>query len=248
MIICVGWIPDCHIPFHDPKALGAVLNCLADSRLHGLYLGGDIFDMYWANQHGPKDPRIFSTLESEKEAVNKFLDQVDLTWPTQKKRFIEGNHETRFERYLIAKCPELFGVTSIELLIRMNERPNWSYHPFGNQQLVQIAGTSLHTKHAPKGSSGGAIMNANACDLIFGHLHRRIYEARTTGDGRVVRICCPGWLGQGASPVFSYVPGHQNWQQGAARIFVDTDTKEHWLDLLEVNHGACVADGRRYTG
>jgi UDP-2,3-diacylglucosamine pyrophosphatase LpxH len=248
-VICVGFITDPHIPFHSRKALSAAMNCLADSNLYALYLGGDVFDMYWANNHGPKDPRIFSTLESEREEVNKFLDQIDLTWPTIQKRFIEGNHETRFERYLIQNAPAIFGITSIPHLIGMDKRPRWSYHPYGTDQLVQIGKTNLFVKHAPKGSSGPAIMNHNACNLLFGHVHRIIQEFKTTGDGRILRAVSPGWLGEGRNRAFHYVPGHQNWQQGFARIWIDISDWSWRVEVIEIiDNSFCMASGKKYIG
>lgn len=248
MVFCIGYLTDPHIPFHSPRALNCALNCLADSNLGGLYLGGDIFDMYWAHDHGPKDPRIYSTLEHEAQEVNKFLDLIDMTWPTQKKVFIEGNHETRYERYVIKNAPSLFGMTSLPQVMNMHQRVNWNYVPFGNHQLKQVAGTDLYTKHAPRGSSGAAIMNANACNLLFGHIHRIIYETKTTGDGRILRVMSPGWLGNGEERAFSYVPGHQNWQNGFARIWVDLQTKDWRVEIIEIRNGVCYANGRKYVG
>jgi UDP-2,3-diacylglucosamine pyrophosphatase LpxH len=246
--ICVGFLTDPHIPFHSPKALAVAMNCLADSNLYGLYLGGDIFDMYWANDHGPKDPRIASTLELEVEAVNKFLDEIDQTWPGIQKRFIEGNHETRYERYLIKNAPALFGMTSIPLLTKMAQRPRWTYHPYSTDQLVQIGKTNLYVKHAPKGSSGSAIMNHNACNLLFGHVHRIITEYKTTGDKRVLRATSPGWLGEGRNRAFHYVPGHQNWQQGFARIFIDIIDWSWRIEVIEIlENSYCFANGKKYS-
>jgi hypothetical protein len=150
MIYCVGFITDPHIPFHNRRALSAAMNCLADSRLKALYLGGDILDMYWAHDHGPKDPRVKSTLVEEREAGNKFLNDIDKTWKNIPKHFVEGNHETRYERYLIKNCPALFGITDIQLLLGMNDRPNWKWHSYGTHQMVRVENTNLFTKHAPK--------------------------------------------------------------------------------------------------
>lgn len=249
MIQCYGFLTDPHIPFHSPRALAAAMNCLADSKLKALFLGGDIFDMYWANGHGPKDPRVFSTLERECDEVNLFLDQIDKTWKNIPKRFIEGNHETRFERFVIEKAPALFGITDLKLLIKMNQRPNWTYHSFDTHQLVKIDGIDLYAKHAPKGSSGAQIMNHNACNLLFGHVHRRIQETKVAGDGRIYRIMSPGWLGEGRNRVFNYVPGHQNWQQGFGRIWVDTSTKQWTVELIEILDGKfCIVGGKKYAG
>lgn len=248
MIICVGFITDTHIPAHDPKALSAAMNCLADADLHALYLGGDIFDMYWANQHGPKDPRIYSTLESEMKEVNDFLDQIDKTFPNIQKRFIEGNHETRFERYVISNCPAMFGMTDLKLLIGMHNRPLWSYHPYGPNQLVGFGKTNLFAKHAPSGSSGPAIMNKAACNLIFGHIHRYISDRKTTVDGRRLSVTCPGWLGDGKQRNFDFVAGHQNWQQGFAKVYIDTDTWNFQIESVEIFNGQCMSGGKLYKG
>lgn len=225
------------------------MNCLADSKLKALYLGGDIFDMYWCHGHGAKDPRVFSTLERENKEVNKFLDQIDSTWKNIPKRFIEGNHETRFERFVMEKAPALFGITDLKLLIGMNTRPNWTYHAFDPHQRVRIGKTDLYAKHAPKGSSGSTIMNYNVCNLLFGHVHRRIQETRVAADGRILRIMSPGWLGEGRNRVFNYVAGHQNWQQGFARIWVDTVSGKWTVEMIEIlDNRFCIANGKRYAG
>lgn len=251
-IKCVGFLTDLHIPFHDKRATAAALNCLADSKLSALYLGGDILDMYWCHGHGSKHPGLgmLSSFEKEKAAGVDFLDQLDKTWRGIPKHFIEGNHETRFERWLVDKAPQLFGVTEMRNILEMDRRKNWKYHDFGPNQLVQVEKADLWSKHAPKGSSGTTILNYASCNLIFGHIHRIIDERKMTAHGKQLRVNSPGWLGdQKYDKVFGYVPGHHNWQQGFARIWIDT-TKNKVLSVeqIQIQNGKCVAGGKLYVG
>ncbi len=251
-IICVGFLTDPHIPFHDRKGLAAAMNCLADSRLSALYLGGDVPDMYWCHGHGSKHPTpmALSSFAKEKDATSKFLDEIDKTWgPKVPKHWVEGNHEFRFERWLVDHAPELFGITDMRILFGMNTRPNWHYYDYGPNQLVRIEKTNLFAKHAPKGSSGNTIMNAAGCNLIFGHIHRIIHERKTTADKRMIQIATPGWLGDPRfDKVFGYVPGHHNWQQGFARIWINTANNNFSIEIVEVKNGRCIAGGKLYVG
>lgn len=248
-IVCVGYITDPHIPFHSAKALSVALSVLHDSNISSLILGGDVLDMYWANAHGPKHPEIAKGFLHEIEEGNNFLDLIDKTWPDIPKHYVEGNHETRFERFLIKNCRELFGITEVKFLLDMHKRPKWTYHGYGPRQLMQVGKSDLYAKHAPAGSSGGAIMNKSACNLIFGHIHRIIDEHRVTADGRRLHVVSPGWLGDiKYDQVFGYVAGHHGWQQGFARIWIDTDTNEFWIDVHQIKDGRCVVDGKLYKG
>lgn len=249
MIHCVGFITDPHLPYQDNKAVGCALSVLRDSNLSELYLGGDIFDMYWAHDHGPKHPGAMSGFIHEKDEANKFLDLIDSLWPAIPKKFIEGNHEYRFERYLLKNCPALFGITQMDLLIGMDKRFNWKFYPYITGQLIQVMKTNLYLKHAPKGSSGVTILKNSACNLGFGHVHRIIDEHTVSADGRRIHVWSPGWLGDNRfDKVFGYVPGHHTWQQGFARIWIDDTTWEYWVDLIQIKDGKCIVDGKIYRG
>jgi hypothetical protein len=93
-------------------------------------------------------------------------------------------------------------------------------------------------------------MNQNLCNLLFGHVHRKILETRATGDGRILQCASPGWLGEGRSRAFSYVPGHQNWHQGFSRIWIDSDNPKLWsIEHVDIINGdRCFAGGKIYKG
>ena len=248
-IKCVGVLPDLHIPFHNRRALAAALNCLADSKLDALFLLGDVVDAYNLSMHGPKHPAVHSSLLDEVNETKHFLDTVDLTWPELEKHFVEGNHEWRLERYICANAPALFGITDMQMLLGMHNRPGWKWHPYGARQLVQVLNSNLYTCHAPKGSSGRSILNAAGCNLMFGHVHRIIDEHNVTKDGRSMQIFSPGWLGEMRNDqVFGYVQGHHTWKLGFARLWIDDETGEFWTEINESKDDghSFVVGGKRY--
>lgn len=246
-LYCVGFATDHHIPFHSKRNLGAVMNCFADSNLKALYLGGDVADTYWCHGHGAKHPNVHAGFEVEKQAVCKYLDEIDQCFSDIPKHFIEGNHETRFERWIVNNAPQLFGVTQMKSILEFERRKNWHYYDFNPRQLVRIQDTNLYAKHAPPGSSAAQIMNKSSCNLIFGHIHRYISDQKITGDRKLLRIFSPGWLGDiRFDQVFGYVQGHHNWQNGAAKIWIDDETKVWWIEHIQVINGLCVSNGKIY--
>jgi hypothetical protein len=115
---------------------------------------------------------------------------------------------------------------------------------------MQVEKTNLFIKHAPRGSTGTAILNQAACNLMFGHIHRIIQEKKTTADGRIIQAVSPGWLGDKRfDKVFGYVPGHHNWQQGFARIWIDSESWQFSIEVIEIKPDqSCFASGKLYRG
>ena len=248
-LIAVGYLTDLHLPFHNRRHLELALNVLSDAQIKSLYLGGDILDMYWCHGHGAKhpSPMMLSSFDKEREAGVSFLDRLDKLWPGIPKHFVEGNHETRFERWIVEKAPALFGVTEMRRMLELDRRQNWSYYDFGPRQLVRVEKTNLFAKHAPKGSSGNTIANKAACNLLFGHVHRCMNEHRVSADGRRLQIHSPGWLGDNRfDKVFGYVQGHHDWQSGFDIIWIDEATNHWWIEHIQIKNNRCIFQGKIY--
>lgn len=123
-------IPDTHRPYHDKKAYNLMMAVAADLKPQEIVILGDYADFYCVSSHS-KDPRVLSILTDEVQDVLDGLDELDKAFPGANKVFIEGNHEYRLERYLTDKAPALFGVTDTEHLLKLNQRPNWKFRPYG---------------------------------------------------------------------------------------------------------------------
>jgi len=228
-------IPDCHIPYHNKKALDLVFEMAKDTKgLTEIVILGDFADFYAINSHG-KHPMMMHVLQSEVDAVNDVLDTIDKMFPGVKKVFIEGNHEFRLERYIMNNAPALFGVTQWDLLFKLNQRANWKAVHYGPMQFHKVLGSDLFARHEPYSmSSAKSSLAKCASNLVYGHIHRREYAIARQPDGKRLVNFSPGWLGDmRKKDVFSYVKNPPIWELGAAIVTVEGNSKEFDFQIIE---------------
>ena len=240
-------IPDTHRPYHDRKAYDLMIKIAMDLPIDEIVLLGDYADFYCVSSH-KKDPRIFKMLTEEVEDVLLGLDQLDKLFPHTKKIFIEGNHEFRLERYLVDSAPALFGVTSTEHLLKLNQRKDWKFIPYGPNQVYRILGSYLNARHEPLGNSAKLSSQKSLCSLVYGHIHR-IEESHIVGlDGTNHVNFSVGWLGdKRMDKVFNYVKGHWQWQLGFGLVWVDEKTGYFYHQKIHIlDNYSCVVNGKKY--
>jgi predicted phosphodiesterase len=104
-------LSDIHIPYHSITALGAGLDLIQSEKPDAILLNGDTIDFYGLSRF-MKDPRKRSVAH-ELQATRDFLDI--LSQFGAKIYFKIGNHEERYEHYLMRVAPELLGVREFEL-------------------------------------------------------------------------------------------------------------------------------------
>lgn len=237
---------DVHGPFEHRRRYDCMLSALVGNGLDSLVIIGDFLDMYNVHQHGSHHPGVGKSLQEEIEWGIKKLDEIDRLFPNIPKLFVEGNHEFRFERYLVEKMPGLFGVTELRGLLKMHERPNWRWSSFGPSQLEALGDSGLYLKHDPGPGSLIALPKNLGHSLCHGHTHRRTEASHRTLTGKVNRVFSGGWLGdERHDKVFGYVKGHFLWEGGFTYVEWEKDYFEHHNVQFDPNHG-CVLNGRRY--
>ena len=242
-------IPDCHRPYHDKRAYKLMLRVAEDINPDEVLILGDYADIYMLNSHG-KHPGVFTSLIDEIEDVHAGLDEIDELFPKARKVYLQGNHEFRFKRYINDKCPELFGVTQFDHLIKMPQRPKWRYIHYGPNQKHKILDSHLTARHEPLSSSAKATASKALCSLLYGHIHR-IEESHIVGLDGTNHVCFSvGWLGDKSfDKIFGYVKGHHQWQLGFGVVYVDEKTNyfyHHKVHILD--NYTCVFNGKLYRG
>jgi hypothetical protein len=187
---------------------------------------GDFADFYWVSNH-PKDPRVCASLLDEVDEVNKILDWMDQHFPRAQKVYLEGNHEFRLERYLVSTAPALFGVTDLRFLLKLNQRPNWKFVPYGPNQAHRVLGSNLVARHTPLASNAKQAAMKAGCSLVYGHIHRSESAHAVGLLGQTHQAFSPGWLGdQRYVEVFGYVRDHHQWQLGFGLVY-QSQTRAH---------------------
>lgn len=243
-------IPDTHRPYHDRRAYNLMIKVAKEISLSEIVLLGDYADIYALNAHGGKNPTLPTTLIDEIEDVNKGLDELDTLFPKVKKVFIQGNHEFRFERYLLNNCPELFGITEFKNLIKIDMRKNWSYIHYGPNQSYKILNSKLTARHEPLASSAKATASKALCSLVYGHIHR-IEESHLVGLDGTNHVCFSvGWLGDKRNDtIFGYVKGHHQWQLGFGLVYTNEDTGYFYHQKIHIlDDYTCVVNGKLFKG
>lgn len=241
-------IPDCHIPYEDPRAYALMLDVAQDVDPDEIVILGDYADFYNVSSHG-KSPGILETLQDEISACLFRLGQLADMYPKAKKVFIQGNHEYRLERFINNHAKELFGIITTEDILELSSF-GFEYVPYGPNQLYPVLGSRLHARHEPL--SGGihvahGTVTKALKSVIFGHTHR-IQESQIVAiDGENYRGISAGWLGNKYHDVFNYVKHHHQWALGFS-IVTALNNGLWFNDLIHIIDYKCVTNGFLYEG
>ena len=104
-------LSDLHIPYHHLPSIDAALNYGFKEGVDAIYINGDLIDFAKISRWS-KDPALKS-VQVEVDQVNDFLEGISgLGLPVF---FKLGNHEDRWNRYLIDQAPELYDLDALQI-------------------------------------------------------------------------------------------------------------------------------------
>jgi hypothetical protein len=207
---------DIHIPYHDMTALEAAITHGIDFKPNFIYLNGDTIDMYQASRF-IKD-RLKRDLAGELELTREFLRMLQDTFSCTI-YFKMGNHEDRWEHYMMTKAPELLGIKDFKLseVLRFGEL---GVQQVDSKQLCRMGNMIIMHGHefgqsvfSPVNSARGLYMKAKA-NCAVGHHHQTSEHTEKDVNGNVVTTFSIGSL-CGLSP--DYFP-YNKWNHGFATI------------------------------
>lgn len=246
-------IPDTHIDQEDKRAYDLML--WIASELQGgkgpdeILILGDYGDFYSVSSHA-KSANAERHLVREVDAVNARLDELDAAWPEATKKFIQGNHEFRLERYINAKAPELFGVTDTQKILKLKER-GWDYVPYTPDQLTQVGKSKLYARHEPlQGGTlpaHGTAIKAG-CSVVYGHIHTIQQSQVVMANGDEHLGISVGWLGDKRKDAFDYVKTHHQWSLGFGVCTWDPKTGLFFVDTVRIFDYQALCEGKWYHG
>lgn len=113
-------LSDIHFPHHDLQSLVLALNKAKDSACDSIYLNGDILDCYLISNFLKEGGNM--TFNEEREMFWRFIDwiQDEFQLPVF---FKAGNHEERWEHYILRNAPEAQYMPefSLESVLKLKE-------------------------------------------------------------------------------------------------------------------------------
>jgi predicted phosphodiesterase len=216
-------ISDLHIPYHSIDAITAALDYGKKENVNTILINGDLIDFYGCSRF-EKDPRKRS-IKHEFDTTKEFLRILRATFPNAQIYWLKGNHDVRYEHWLMAKAPEVFDdpYYLMEERLRLNEE---RVHLIDDKTIVRSGKLSIHHGHlffrgfgAPVNAARGLFLKVKQ-SAIVGHTHRISEHSETTLSGELITCWSTGCLSE-LSP--DYNPHSNNYSHGFAHIQTKTD-------------------------
>ena len=214
-------ISDLHIPYHDINALSLAIEYGINEDVNTVFINGDLIDFHGLSRF-EKDPRKRS-VKQEFEAAKSFLIALREAFPTQEIYWLLGNHDMRYQKWLMTKVYEVFDdeYYHLEQRLQVNEQ---RVKVIEDNVLVKAGKLAItHGHHvmrgffAPVNSARGAWMKAKQ-SLLISHVHKVSNHVEVNLDGDSFGTWSTGSLCE-LRP--DYSPLVSNYQHGFAHILVD---------------------------
>lgn len=208
-------LSDIHIPYHDNPALESALEFGYKKGVDTIYLNGDTFDFYQISRF-VKDPRMRS-FKDELYMGRDFFKSLRESFPDANIYFKEGNHEVRYELYMISKAPELWGIAEFELS-KMLQLDRFNIDHVGSSKWAKFGKLRIAHGHEggksftnPVNAARGVFLKSYQ-SIIIGHHHQPAAHTENTWDGDPITCWSTGCL---CDLYPAYMPRNK-WQHGFA--------------------------------
>lgn len=234
---------DAQIPFHDPAAIEAFQQEVANDQPDNIVLVGDMLDLPTLSRFQPRPEWLGRTQESI-DYFHTFLAQLRSNAPNSNIYAVHGNHEARLDNYVNRNAQEVLGlrranaghelsVLSLRYLVRYSELDISAIdgYPNGTLWLEDNLKFKHGTNVAKGGSNAAKYLREERETTIYGHTHRQELAYRTFPQrlGSVtIAAASPGCLAltDGSVPGFNHtvdaegqvVRRAEDWQAGWIKI------------------------------
>lgn len=189
-------ISDLHIPYHNKKALNAAILYGLREKVDGILINGDLTDFYQGSRF-EKDPR--------KRGLKAEIEETRLFLKTLRKNFggyivfKPGNHDERWEKYLMIKAPELLDMAEfrLETILHLKE---CDIEITREKQKIQHGKLNfLHGHEFPSGMAApvnparGFFLKAKV-SIVGGHHHQTSEHTEPDLNDKIVTAWSTGCL------------------------------------------------------
>ena len=174
-------LPDVHSPYEDSEVLTlAIEYAKMNYSVNKVTLLGDFLDCFQISRFS-KNPRERMSFADELKYGSELLDQIMDIFSGCQFTFIKGNHERRFEKYLLENAPELIGMSGTTIPEQLNLKDKGIEY-VDNMKLLEdhqkpYCIGELHYLHGDELPGAGVNPARNKFlkvnhNILFGHHHR----------------------------------------------------------------------------
>lgn len=254
-------------PFHCERTIDVALQVCAAVEPDLIVNLGDLLDLQEFTRF-ELEPGFQLTTQPSIYRAQEFLGMQRAIAPNAEIRLLEGNHDARLPRQIIAnakaafqlkRAPEDWPVLSVPNLLRLDDF-GVEYvpgYPAGitwiNDRLACIHGSKVRSN----GSTAAGVIDDERVSVIFGHIHRIEMQhktRRTRNGGRSSLAASPGCLCRidgavpgvkgGMDPNGKAVAAVENWQNGLAVVTYKDGDSPFALELIPIHGGTTIFRGQ----
>jgi len=221
-------------PLHQPEVMDKWLQIMKDQQPGLIILGGDILDAPQVGKYEMDSNHFVDTMQLSIDGLHKYLARLRADNPNAHIINTKGNHDLRFEKFLLRNAKPLFGIkpanmpsswatNSIPFLLRFDELEiEQETGPVKiNDRLI-----TMHGEFA--GGTVQKYLGRYACSVMFHHDHRRGYGRRVFPNGQAIEAFGFGCQADITGSVPSYhnkiddrgqvVERYEDWNNGGGFV------------------------------
>ena len=213
---------DAHIPYHDQDALEIFIERAVTMNAKTVLLMGDWIDFYGISRF-LRDPRKRS-IKEEIDIFKEILAIIREAVPKAKIVYKMGNHEERYDAYILRNAPELYRLQSCHLDSVLGVK-ELGIEMVGDKRIIKAGHLNLIHGHEytfaisnPVSPARGLYLRAGA-NAICWHFHKKSEHSTRNMNGKRTGTWSAGCL-CGLTP--QYMPLN-DWGHGFAEIYQDDD-------------------------
>jgi hypothetical protein len=260
--------PEGLIPTHNPEVMDKWLQIMKDANPDVILLGGDMIDVPELGKYSPDSRHFVDTIQASIDGLYKYLSRVRADNPNARIVALQGNHEERFNKFMIRNSMPLFGVkpacmpqefatTSFPYFLRLKDLEiEWiSGYPAESFQINK----NLRAVHGDMSMIGvpSKYIQRDGQNTLFHHDHRRSYAKKTFSNGTSLEAFGFGTQADISGSVPAVHSGvddmgnipvrFENWQNGAGLVeFSDNFFKPEFVPIEPQDNYRAEREGRIY--
>lgn len=217
---------DVHLPYHDQEAVEIMLERAIEVKAKTLLMAGDWMDMYQVSRF-QKDPRL-RNVKDEIAMFNELVAEIRKVLPNTKLIFKVGNHEKRFDDYLMTNAAALYDLEELRLAQVLKLKAQ-GIDLVESMRVMRFRSLNIIHGHEyvfsisnPVNPARGLFTRAKKSTMCFHH-HRSSEHTETTITGDVITCWSVGCLCDLKPEYLSL----NSWNLGFAEIYGDDSGGYH---------------------
>jgi len=221
----IGILSDVHLPYHNIDALTCAISYLKKEKVDAVLLNGDTMDCHHLSRF-TRDPKK-RDFKYELDTLKSFIEVIEKQLKC-KIFFKVGNHEARYEKFLMEKAHELKGIEEFQFENIIKSRAKGIDMIDSNRymKLNELNGIHGHEYiggiSAPVNVARGLYLRGKV-SAFQGHNHSTSEHSETDMNGKITTTWSIGCLSE-LHP--AYMPLNK-WNWGCAMVELDKNGRDY---------------------